>query len=192
MQASQIMIVINHFNERIMKRIYLLLILVFACMEMLAQANYDAFVGTWVYQKNDTVFKIKLQKGTMIYKTIKNLNGIKIFGGYSLSVKGIVKEDYIKTMPITWDASILPPSGNIYIYAYSDSPNYLGFTFYDQRKQHINGTGIPAGEMHLIAPNKLHWTLNEEEGLWAMLEGSGEDMTPRGFSVPTDVIMTKE
>ena len=173
-----------------MKRVYLLLTFVFACMEMFAQANYDAFVGTWVYQKNDTVFKIKLQKGTMIFKTMKNMPGI--FGGYYLSVKGVVKEDYIKTIPTIWDADILASLGNIYINAISDTPNYLGFTFYDQRKKHINGTGIPGGKMWLIAPDKLHWTLNEKDGLWAILEGSGEDMTLRGFSVPTDVIMTKE
>lgn len=173
-----------------MKRIYLSLIFVFACTGVFAQANYDDFVGTWVYQKNDTVFKIKLQKGTMIYKTMEN--SAKVFGGYFLSVKGVVKEDYIKTLPATWEAGILAPLGNIYINAISDTPNYLGFTFYDQRKKHINGTGIPGGKMWLLAPDKLHWTLNEEEGLWAILEGSGEDMTPRGFSVPIDVIMTKE
>ena len=173
-----------------MKRIYLLLIFVFACMGVSAQANYDDFVGTWVYQKNDTVFRIKLQKGVKIYTTTKKR--IKVFGGYFLSVKGVVKEDYIKTIPATWDAGVLASLGNIYIDAFSDTPNYLGFTFYDQRKKHINGTGIPAGEMWLLAPDKLHWILDEKDGLWARLEGSGEDMTPRGFSVPVDVIMTKE
>ncbi|ADV42405.1 DUF6705 family protein [Bacteroides helcogenes] len=39
-----------------MKRISAILILVFACIEVFSQANYDVFVGTWVYQKNDTVF----------------------------------------------------------------------------------------------------------------------------------------
>ncbi|ADV42403.1 DUF6705 family protein [Bacteroides helcogenes] len=173
-----------------MKRICMILVFVLACIEVFSQANYDAFVGTWVYQKNDTVFRIKLQKGTMEFGTMGDVPGI--FGGYYLSVKGVVKEDYIKTMPTTWDAGVSAPSGNIYIDGFSITPNYLGFTFYDQRKQHINGTGIPGGKMRLIAPNKLHWELNEEEGLWAILEGSGEDMTPRGFSVPADVIMTKE
>ncbi len=174
-----------------MKRICMILVFIFACIGVFSQANYDAFVGTWVYQKNDTVFKIKLQKGTTKYKSFKDKPGI--FGGYYLSVKGVVKEDYIKAIPATWNASISPlSSGNIYIDGISNTPDYLGFTFYDQRKQHINGTGIPCGKMELIAPNKLHWTLDEEDGLWAILEGSDEDMTPRGFSVPIDVIMTKE
>ena len=173
-----------------MKRICVILVFVFACMEVFSQANYDAFVGTWVYQKNDTVFRIKLQKGITKLGSMGDDPGI--FGGYYLSVRGVVKEDYIKTMPTTWDAGVSAPSCNIYISGVSNTPNYLGFTFYDQRKQHINGTGIPGGKMELIAPNKLHWTLDEEDGLWAILEGSDEDMTPRGFSVPIDVIMTKE
>lgn len=172
-----------------MKRIFIISVFVFACIGVFSQANYDAFVGTWVYQKNDTIFKIKLQKGIM-KGYLQNHN--VVFGGYYLSVKGVVKEDYIKIMPIAWDAGVPAPSCNIYIRASSNTPNYLGFTFYDQRKKHINGRGILGGTMDLIAPNKLRWKLDEKEGLWAMLEGSDEDMTPRGFSVPTDVIMTKE
>ncbi len=173
-----------------MKRICVILVFIFACIGVFSQANYDAFVGTWVYQKNDTVFRIKLQKGTTKFKSIKDK--AVIFGGYYLSVRGVVKEDYIKTIPTTWNTSVSAPSCNIYISGISNTPDYLGFTFYDQRKQHINGTGIPGGKMRLIAPNKLHWTLDEEDGLWAILEGSDEDMTPRGFSVPIDVIMIKE
>jgi len=172
-----------------MKRIGVILALVLTCMEMFSQANYDAFVGTWVYQKNDTVFKIQLQKGIIKFTS---WDEYAIFGGYYLSVKGMVKENYIKTIPTTWNGSTHAPSCNIYLYASSDTPNYLGFTFYDQRMQHINGTGIPGGKMNLIGSDKLHWKLNEEDGLYVMLEGSGEDMTPRGFSVPIDVIMTKE
>lgn len=83
-----------------MKRIYILFVLVFTCMGVFSQANYDAFVGTWIYQKNDTIFKIKLQKG--VVKSHGKDKRIGIFGGYYLSVKGIVKENYIKTLPTTW------------------------------------------------------------------------------------------
>ena len=127
MQVSQTIIVINQLNEIDMKRIYILFVFAFICMGIFSQANYDAFIGTWVYQNNDTVFKIKLQKGTM-KGYLRNHN--VIFGGYSLSVKGVVKENYIKTMPATWDADVSAPSCNIYIRASSDTPNYLGFTFY--------------------------------------------------------------
>ena len=138
-----------------MKRIYILFVLVFTCMGVFSQANYDAFVGTWIYQKNDTIFKIKLQKG--VVKSHGKDKRTGIFGGYYLSVKGIVKENYIKTLPTTWDIYTFAPLCNIYIEAYSTTPNYLGFTFYDQRKLHLNGEGILGGTMDLTASNKLHW-----------------------------------
>ena len=45
----------------------------------------DTYVGTWVYQKNDTVFKIKFQKGQQLWTT-KTSN--KLNKGYYLSVNG--------------------------------------------------------------------------------------------------------
>jgi hypothetical protein len=65
----------------------------------------------------------------------------------------------------------------------------------------LNGEGISGGEMKLISPTRLHWTLDELSGLQHIL-GYGlwirdDDMRPirketlRGFSVPTDVIMVK-
>jgi hypothetical protein len=173
----------------------LLTISLFVCFGIYSQVNYDAFVGTWVYQKNDTVFKIRLQKGEKSY-------GTKVlFGGYSLSVKGVLKDNYIKSMPAVWDVYTPAPSNNIYIVALNDNtPNFLGFTFYDQRKKHLNGQGLLGGKIELLAPNKIHWTLNEWEGLWYMLEGEREEGDNRpgiresmiGFSVPADVIMIKE
>lgn len=173
-----------------MKKFYVFLVFTLICMGGAAQANYDAFVGTWVYQKNDTVFKIKLQKGTVKHNGVNKR--LDIFGGYYLSVKEVVKENYIKEMPTAWDVNTLAPLCNIYIEASSDTPNYLGFSFYDQQKLHLNGKGISGGTMKLEAPDKLHWKLDEKRGLWLELEGTGEPMIPRGFSVPEDCIMTKE
>lgn len=173
-----------------MKRICIFYFFVHICMIVFSQANYDAFVGTWSYQENDTVFKIRLQKGTI---TNSSETYDAVFGGYSLSVRGILKEHYIQAMPMSWNYKTPAPQCNIYIKAFSVSADYLGFTFYDQRKQHADGKGIPCGRMDLIAPNKLHWKLNEYEGLWWLYEGTEEGLPAlRGFSVPDDVIMTKE
>ena len=160
--------------------------------------NYDDFVGTWVYQKNDIIFKIKLQKGRVSYD-----NAIVLFGGYSLSVRGVMTDNYIGgTIPSVWNVYDPAPSKNIYIAVYynDELPSLQGFKLYDQRKKHLNGEGIGGGRIELIAPNKIHWTLNEREGLWPWLEGErieGEDFPTieeaiQGFSVPTDVIMIKE
>ena len=114
-------------------------------------------------------------------------------------VKGVMKEDYIKEyIPDFWETeSTSAPSLGIYIKGSCSVPNILGFMFYDMEKKHIYGTGLPCNWMTLLAPDKLHWKLNEREGVWAILEGSENDediaeMKLRGFSVPDDVIMTKE
>lgn len=176
-----------------MKRIYIVLVLLFTYTSVFSQVNYDDFVGTWIYQNNDSIFKIKLQKGTLVGR-VSHKN---IFGGYYLSVNGVVKEDYIKEIPFTWNNGTAPEH-NIYIAANGTVPNILGFVFYDQCKQHFNGRGLSGGVMELIAPNKLHWTLNEKEGVWEYTEGDLGDSdivlpeaTLIGFSVPTDVILTK-
>ena len=168
------------------------------CLNVSSQVNYDSFVGTWIYQKNDTVFKIKLQKGKASYD-----DDVTLFGGYCLSVRGVVTDNYIGgTIPSVWNVYDSAPSKNIYIVVYYNDqiPTRHGFRFYDQRKKHLNGEGIGGGRIELIAPNKIHWTLNEREGLWPWLEGErieGENLPTieeaiQGFSVPTDVIMIKE
>ena len=162
-------------------------------MSVFSQVNYDDFVGTWVYQRNDTVFKIKLQKGRVSYD-----NTVVLFGGYSLSVHGVVTDNYIGgTIPSVWNVYDPAPSKNIYIEGFGNTLNRVGTTFYDQRKKHLNGKGIGGGVIKLIAPNKIHWTLNEREGLWPYLEGEQVEGPTieeaiQGFSVPTDVIMIKE
>ena len=179
-----------------MRRGILFLLLASFSLWLFSQVNYDPFVGTWVYQNNDTVFKIKLQKG--ILKFWDGDTKQYLFGGYSLAVAGEVKYDYIQPTPAVYDSKLSAPSCGIYIKApYGYDSGYLGFTFYDMEKKHIYGTGLPCNWMTLLAPDKLHWKLNEREGVWAILEGSENDediaeMELRGFSVPDDVIMTKE
>ena len=53
--------------------------------------NLDAYVGTWVYQNNDTIFKVRLQKGQEVGRSAI-YNGLH--GGYYLSVKGKIIENY--------------------------------------------------------------------------------------------------
>ena len=192
----KVMIAVNKLNIDVMKKLIVLIVFISACMSVYSQVNYNSFVGTWIYQKNDTVFKIKLQKGKR-----SHVDNITLFGGYSLGVRGVVTDNYIgSTIPSVWDVHSPAPSKNIYIVASGNTLNRVGTTFYDQRKKHLNGKGIGGGVIKLITPNKIHWTLNEREGLWPWLEGErieGEDFPTieeaiQGFSVPTDVIMIKE
>ncbi len=194
----KVMIAVNKLNIDVMKKLIVLIVFISACMSVYSQVNYNSFVGTWIYQKNDTVFKIRLQKGSEV---IASRSYESLFGGYYLSVDGIVTDNYIGgIIPSVWDVHSPAPSKNIYIVASGNTLNRVGTTFYDQRKKHLNGKGIGGGRIELIAPNKIHWTLNEREGLWPWLEGEQVEGHERptieeaiqGFSVPTDVIMIKE
>lgn len=49
-------------SRKDMKRIYILFVLVFTCMGVFSQANYDAFVGTWIYQKMILSLKLNCKK----------------------------------------------------------------------------------------------------------------------------------
>ena len=153
--------------------------------------NLKAYEGTWMYQSNDTIFKIVLKKGQKVRSNYV-LDGL--FGGYFLSVNGATVENYMSPIITTLEPS--DTRAKIYIWAtnYSTNkldvnPNCLRFTFYDQKKKHFDGNGINAGTIKLLSPNKIEWILDEKEGIRATIDQTAD---PIGFSVPTDVIMIKE
>lgn len=189
-----------------MKSIKLTLLLLIVSATLTAQKridytkNLDAYVGTWVYQSNDTIFKIVFQKGKEESRT--NISD-GLFGGYSLSVRGVLVENYMSPLPSFWDYSISPKPRNLYIWATNSTynprivdPNTLGVMFYDQRKRHFGGKGLTGGLIQLLSPNKIHWKLDEKRGIWNETEGDDSIdeamLKPIGFSVPSDVIMVKE
>ena len=154
--------------------------------------NLEAYESTWVYQSNDTIFKIILQKGQKIYTDNNAINGL--FGGYFLSVKGVTVENYLSPLPTHWKPAT--KTSNLYIwatnYSYNEQrvdPNSLTFTFWDQKKKHFDGNGIMAGTIKLLSSNKIQWILDEKAGIRATIDIIAD---PIGFSVPTDAIMIKE
>lgn len=176
--------------------LFVLLVVMYSCV---AQAQYpiENYIGTWRYEKGDTVFTVKLIEGETFNKgKLKKVLDIRyLFGGYSLSVKGKIVENYINDIHTQWFLGGGKGSEqHIYIRgAYRPKRRFNGFTFYDQRMKHFDGNGITAGSLELVAPNKLHWILNEKIGIWNATEGLEDwvEIKPIGFSVPTDVIMTK-
>lgn len=115
-------------------------------------------------------------------------------GGYSVCVKGQYSDDYLKINTHRVDG-IKCPEQNIYITAsyFSYLSKSIGATLYDQRKKHFDGNGIPACRIDYISKNKIRWTLNENIGIWNMIKGdeNAKEVQPIGFSVPTDIIMTR-
>ena len=191
--------VFMHISEAMRTRI-LLLFLLFTVTTITAQtqeAKYytEDFVGTWQYVNNDTVFTVKFIKGTQINGFTEKVNKrSRLNGGYALQVKGVVVDDYLDVNAVL-DADINPPLQYIYMTgSVSFLPtSYFVFKFYDQRKKHFNGKGIWGGIITLLSKNKLKWTLNEARGIYVHTEGCEDcpEIKPIGFSVPTNVILTK-
>ena len=192
--------VFMHISEAMRTRI-LLLFLLFTVTTITAQTQdakfyTEDFVGTWQYVNNDTVFTVKFVKGTQINGFTEKVNKrSRLNGGYALQVKGVVVDDYLENINPVLDAHINPPLQYIYMTgSVSFLPtSYFVFKFYDQRKKHFNGKGIWGGIITLLSKNKLKWTLNEERGISTWLEGCEDcpEIKPIGFSVPTNVILTK-
>ena len=88
-----------------MKRIEFVLCLFFISTVSFAQKgncsnkNLDAYIGTWMYQSNDTIFKIVLKKG---YAEDQHMIINGLMGGYFLSVKGIIVENYFSIRDTIW------------------------------------------------------------------------------------------
>ena len=160
-------------------------------------ANLDPYVGTWVYQSNDTIFKIVLQKSRL---NILDVTFLGLGGSYSLSVGGNVIDNYIGPLPdsITSLQKYKLPD-NWCIWANNTDPNnssvtpsYMGLYFYDKRKKHFDGNGISGGTLQLLSPCKMLWRLDEKWAIWFATEGSDKVIEPIGFSVPEHAIMVKE
>ena len=173
-----------------MKKLFLFLVVLCTCVSINAQVSLDDYIGTWRGEKGDTTFTIKLVQGETLHKG----STVKILGGYSVSVKGQYSDDYLKINTHRVDG-IKCPEQNIYITSsyFSYSPESIGLIFYDQRKKHFDGNGIPGGRIEYISKGKIRWILNENFGIWIIIEGdeNAEEVQPIGFSVPTDIIMTR-
>ena len=57
----------------------------------------------------------------------------------------------------------------------------------------FNGNGIPGVRIEYISKVKIKWIMDENLGIWIRIEGDedAEEVHPIGFSVPTDIIMTR-
>ena len=151
-----------------MKRIEFILCLLFykhsyflPKRKLLQQKNLDAYTGTWVYQSNDTIFKIVLKKGH-VESEYMITNGL--VGGYFLSVKGKVVENYLNITSTSRHLDKRDEHIKFYFWASNNAtsldyidPNRVGVLFYDQRKKHFGGEGIAGGEILLLSPDKIRW-----------------------------------
>lgn len=192
-----------------MKKFISILIFCFAFFNIMGQtytvysADLTPYVGTWVYENQDTVFTIKFQIAKDSMCTPWEILRIAdcLVGGYSLKINGVETDNYIKELPTSlnfFSKKYTSPRSNVYLYGSyyvdkeADLQNFNGeitpILFYDQRKKHNKGGGLFAGGIKLLAPDKLHWWLEDEKKVY-LKQDIWEPLV--GYSVPTNAVMRK-
>lgn len=177
-----------------MKKLLFLLLIVVPTL-LFAQKTFE-FSGTWIYESNDTLFKVKLGGAKIEGRT-------QYFGSYSLTVKGKLTEDYIKEPFRIPETGERLDSCGITIYAPVSTTNKLLFFFYDPKIKH-NTLGFFNGQMYLLPDrDTLKWELDElaawrDDVFCFGVEEFREEilkMFPKpelkGFSVPDHAIMIR-
>ena len=181
-----------------MKRIQTLCLVILLVANGIAQdyprkfisIDYTPFIGKWIYQSNDTIFKISLQHITLetSYSAIEEL-----VGGYSLTVNDTVVTDCFNDYPrnATSVRHLIKHHYDVGIEAYmyvtqedqipNLTRNQVKTTFYDKIGLFNNGEGIDRGRITSISNDSIHWFLDEN----VFFDESK-------FSVPTNVIMIRE
>ncbi len=181
-----------------MKKILVFTVLLAIITSISAQSHTfsaNDLMGTWKYEKNDTLFKIRFSKVIPFpSRWIKDSKAI--IGNYQLIVKGKVVQDFFSDdLPDIITSRKKEKNGNVTIIVYvpkETNPKAYAFIFYDMVKKHRNGEGIAGCKMRMLSPTQLKWDLNEFFE-WSIEE---HDVTEKfyfiGFSVPNNIILTKE
>ena len=166
----------------------------FAQKEIAPTKNLDAYIGTWMYQSNDTIFKIVLKKG---YAEDQHMIINGLMGGYFLSVKGIIVENYFSIRDTIWHLDKKKGTQDFSIWASNNAtsldyidPNRVGVYLRPTEEALRRKRDIRRKKYFCFLPIKFVGIWMKKLGL--ALEEPDEYTELIGFSVPSDVIMTKE
>ena len=148
----------------------------------LYSSNLDAFTGLWEYKTSSESFRILLKKGNI---NTKLSLGECIIGDYYFQSNGILKDTYNETK-IPSEVNDLNQD-QIIIYANNGRVNEkhvdkFELYMYFSDKQ-FNKKAFSC-RIKFISPTQIRWILADDEG------PVDSDFIP-GFSIPTDVILTK-
>ena len=179
-----------------MKRTILLFIIVIICLnlpsvvgqemiikEQLYTANLEAYTGTWEYNNGSDVFRIFLKK---VNEDIPVSIGECLIGEYYYQKNGVLLDSYVESQipiiynNITRSKVVIYATNGKYNVNYVD-PLKLRVNFNDKRLNKFTGSA----SIEFISPTQIRWVLKDDEGDYY------EDPI-MGFSVPTNVIMTKK
>jgi len=153
--------------------------------------KFAPFVGTWKWTQGNTELTIVIEKLEMVYDPHLNIYSDELVGKYRYVENGIEITNtlnYTVTVNTMWNGAYVPFYDTGY---YSDTEIRFSFNDYEKDKRGnakmklINVFNNPDGS---ISANQVQWNLLEKERTII----NGQPTTQPGFSVPTDVILTKQ
>ena len=147
--------------------------------------NLETYLGTWEYTSGNEVFRVYLKIGTLDSKVSF---GTCVIGDYFYSKNNVVLDSYtISNIPIIYkdfsgnEVIIFASNGKFESVNYAN-PNELNMFFYDKKRK----KKVYRGMIQLISCTQIRWILRDDEG-----DYDGDNWVEPGFSVPTNVVMTK-
>jgi len=151
-------------------------------------ANLDFYAGTWKYENQQTgeEFILKLRKTFSSF-----LSTECVVGAYTYKKNGQIVTDCMDKFSL--NLNIMPVfATNSYIDTVLVNPNRLYMFVTDYGKFCPNGDKkrTSSNELLLVSsatPNKIRWILKNDEG-----EGLTDELPPEEFSIPEDMILTKQ
>jgi len=153
--------------------------------------NLNAYAGTWEYATATDTFRIVLIKGITSFS---NSYDECLIGGYRYVKNGVVMGNYTQgTIPSVFQESdfsinnsaITVRGTNSALTLAEVNPNVIRIYFKDMGL----GKTTSEGQMQLLSPTQARWTLKDRRGVYVLLPG--ESPPVEGFSVPTDLVLTK-
>jgi len=186
-----------------MKTLTTIILAVFFTVNLQAQhtANLDFFVGTWRYENPQTgeEFILKLRKTSHLLRPLDPFPTEYVVGAYTFKRNGQIVTDcmekfdsdmHIFRMPVRATNSSRNPDWV--------DPNSLWMTVRDYGIRAPNGSVKTSGddtELLIVSatePHQIRWILREQRGpIFIFEEGEEDGIHPRGFSIPTDIILTR-
>lgn len=145
-------------------------------------ANLDAYSGVWEYRSSNEIFRVILKKGT---ENTRFVIGECLIGDYYYQKDGVVLDTYNENkIPLEINDSnqdlIIVGATNAKVKQENVNPNELYMFIFDKRLKKVGSSC----EILLLSPTQIRWILADGEGVYSV-----EDIL--GFSIPTDVILTK-
>ncbi len=179
-----------------MKRTILLFIIVIICLNLTSivgqgiiqrqtfSINLEAYTGVWEYVAGQETFRINLKIGI---KDTKVSYGTCLIGDYYYTKNNsFIDNNLNPNIPAIYndlsrDTIFIYASNGKYESVSYANPNELSMFFRDKQMKKRTASG----KIKLISPTQIQWILEDDEG-------DIDDWVEEGFSVPTNVIMTKK